>query len=376
MVDRTERSTEEANETTVLLPGGPIYSGNPYMDLLTGGLEANGTDIRYSEAFVFLPITRGILRHRDVDVVQLEWLYPFYTIDDLEFAPANSVLTFVRSVTFLVDLSIAALFSVSIVRTVHNKHHHDRTYPRIERVLNELLFALADAIVVKCERAVGIIDARYTAADPDRMHVVPDGSYVTAYEDDVSRERAREELSISDDAFVYLYFGLIREYKGVPDLLRAYTGLDRSDTRLWIVGNPDSRELKREIDDGAGRTTDVTTVFDYVPDERIQYYTNAADVLVLPYRDILNSGTAYAGLTFGLPIVAPKIGCLPETVPAENDLLYDPDRSNGLRSALETAYDHPDLDSVGDANYERAVDRSWDRVATEYLSVYRSLAGT
>lgn len=363
----------ETDETTVLFPGGSIYSGNPYMDLLTGGLEANEVDVRYSENFVFLPITRGILQHRDVDIVQIEWLYPLYRINDLEFDPANSVLTFMRAATLLIDLSIVALLPVLTVRTVHNKHHHDRTYPRVERILNESVFALADAIVVKCERAVGIIDDRYTAADPERMHVVSDGSYVTAYENDVSRERARDELSIPDDAFVYLYFGLIREYKGVPDLLRAYTGLNHSDTQLWIVGNPGSDELEREIDTRASRRTDVTTVFDYIPGERIQYYMNAADVLVLPYRDILNSGTAYAGLTFGLPIVAPKIGCVPETVAAENDLLYDSDRSNGLRSALETVYEHPDLESIGDANYERSVTRSWDGVAAEYIDVYQSV---
>ena len=363
-----------SSEPTVLLPGGSIYSENPYMDLLTGGLEANGVDVRYSEKFVFLPITRGVLRHRDVDVVQLEWLYPFYTIDDLEFEPANRTLTFLRAVALLVDLTIVALLPVYTVRTVHNRHHHDRAYPRIERVLNELAFALASAVVVKCERAVGIIDAEYRAADPDRMYVVSDGSYVPTYENDVSRERARNELSIPDDAFVYLYFGLIRGYKGVPDLLQAYTALERSDTQLWIVGNPDSEELEREIRDVADRTTDVTTVFDYVPGERIQYFMNAADVLVLPYRDILNSGTTYAGLTFGLPIVAPRIGCIPETVSAKNDLLYDPDQPNGLRSALETVYEHPDLESVGETNYERAIGRSWDRVGKEYLGVYRSLS--
>jgi glycosyltransferase involved in cell wall biosynthesis len=344
------------------------------MDLLTGGLEANEVDVRYSEKFVFLPITRGVLRHRDVDVVQLEWLYPFYTIDDLEFEPANRALTFLRAVALLVDLTIVALLPVYTVRTVHNKRHHDRAYPRIERVLNELVFALASAVVVKCERAVGIIDAEYRAADPDRMYVVSDGSYAPTYENEVSRGRARDELSIPDDAFVYLYFGLIRGYKGVPDLLRAYTALERSDTQLWIVGNPDSEELEREIRDVADRTTDVTTVFEYVPGERIQHFMNAADVLVLPYRDILNSGTTYAGLTFGLPIVAPRIGCIPETVSAENDLLYDPDQPNGLRSALETVYEHPDLESVGETNYERAIGRSWDRVGKEYLGVYRSLS--
>lgn len=358
--------------TTVLLPGGSIYSENPYMDLLTGGLADTGVDIRYPEQFVLLPITRGIIRHRDVDVVQLEWLYPFYTIDDFEFEPANELLTLLRAVAFLVDLVLVSLLPVRTVRTVHNTRHHDRKYPRTERAVNESVFALADAIVVKCERAVGIIDAQYTAADPDRMHVVSDGSYVSVYENDVSKSEARDELSIPEDTFVYLYFGLIREYKGVPELVRAYGELEEPDSQLWVVGNPDSAELEQEIRESAERTDRVTTVFEYIPEERIQYYMNAADVLVLPYRDVLNSGAAYAGLTFGLPIVAPTIGCLPETIPDGNDLLYDPRRPDGLLSELRTAREHPDLDAIGESNYRYAVDRSWDRVATEYVDVYRS----
>lgn len=360
------------NGTTVLLPGGSIYSGNPYMDLLTGGLADAGVDIRYSEQFILLPITRGILQQRDVDVVQLEWLYPFYTIDDFGFEPANKLLTVLRAVAFLVDLLIVTLLPVRIVRTVHNTRHHDRNYPRTERIVNESVFALADAIVVKCERAVEVIDAEYTAADPDRMHVISDGSYVSAYVNDVSRGEARDELSVPEDAFVYLYFGLIREYKGVPNLLRAYGTLEEPDTQLWVVGNPKSAELEQEIRESADRTERVTMVFEYVPEERIQYYMNAADVLVLPYRDVLNSGAAYAGLTFGLPIVAPAIGCLPEAIPDGNDLLYDPQRPDGLLSKLKAAREHPNLEAIGESNYRYAVDQSWDRVATEYVEVYRS----
>lgn len=373
MIDQTKQEDVGTGKMKVLLPGGAIYQENPYMNLLTGGLEANDIDVRHSEKFILFPITRGLIRHRDVDVVQLEWIYPFYVINNLKLKPANTVLTFIRAVMLMIDILIVAILPVFVVRTVHNKHHHDRIYPQTERVLNELVFAAIDAIVVKCDRAVDVIESQYITADPGRIHAIPDGSYKSIYENDVSKERAREDLSISEDAFVYLYFGLIREYKGLPDLLQAYTDLKRPDTQLWVVGNPDSEKLEKEISDLANRAADITTVFEFIPADRVQYYMNAADVLVLPYRDILNSGVAYAGLTFGLPIVAPKIGCIPEIVSPENDFLYERDQPNGLRSKLEAARGRPDLESIGDRNYQQAISRDWKRVAAEYDEVYQSL---
>ena len=356
---------------TAVLLSGSVYSGNPMMNLLIDGLERTGADVQCPENKLVFPATQAALRNPDADVLQIDWPYPHYHIDDSKYETVNKIVTIARAFTFLLDLLIVSLLSISLVRTVHNKRHHEKLYPRLERIVNEWSFYLADAITVKCTSAVDIIDSHYTAANPDKMHVVPDGNYIEVYDNDVSQTEARAELSIPDDEFVFLFFGLIREYKGVQDLLRTFPDFDRPDVHLWIVGNPNTDHLETEIRELAAQEN-VEAVLEYVPDERIQYYMNAADALVLPYREILNSGSVYAGLSFGLPIVAPAIGCLPETIPQENEFLYNPDQDGALLQELESAYDHPDLERIGRANYECALDQSWDSVAQNLTEVYRS----
>ncbi|WP_336328788.1 glycosyltransferase family 4 protein [Halovenus sp. HT40] len=360
------------NDTlTTLLLSGSVFSGNPNMTLLSEGLERAGTEVRCPDNKRVFPATQAALRNRDADILQIDWPYPHYLIRNSDSDALNKIFTVLRAVTFLLDLLVVSVLPIKLVRVVHNKRHHEKIYPRVERVVNELNFLVADAITVKCTRAGDIVDSHYTAASVDKMHVIPDGNYIPAYENTVSMEVARDELSIPDDEFVFLFFGHIREYKGVPDLLETFPDLDRSDARLWIVGNPKTDDLEAEIT-ALAQQDDVETVLEYIPDDRVQYYMNAADVLVLPYRDILNSGAVYAGLSFGLPVVTPAIGCLPETVPPENEFLYDPTRDRALLQELERAYDQPDLASIGRANYEYAQDQSWDRVAQRVTDMYRS----
>lgn len=366
----------DPDEPTALIMGADKYCGNPYMSLLTDALRDQGVTVLTPEPPIFFPLTRTALRNPDADVVHLDWLYDYYMTSDIGYPPIDKAISIFRAVAFLLDLVLISLLSIAVVRTVHNKRHHGGKFRRTERLINEAVFLVADAVTVKCHAAAEIIASVYRVPTAEQLHVVPDGSYVSAYENDVSAARARADLSIPPDRFVYLFFGLIREYKGVSDLMRAFMKLDVPNAKLWIVGNPHDEKIRREVETLAGATDDVETVLEFVPAERIQYYMNASDVLVLPYRDILNSGSAHLGLSYGRPIVAPKIGCLPETLPSENRLLYDPNAEDGLREALRRAYDHPDLDSIGRANYEHAFDRNWASTATTLITVYRrAIAG-
>jgi len=362
----------DSERISALVMSGDTYGGNPYMTLLTEALERAGIEVRVPKTPVLLPVTRAVLQNRDVDVVQLDWLYEFYIIDDVEYGPIDEMLTVLRAVAFLFDTLFVSMLPVAIVRTVHNKRHHGGKHPRIDRMVNECVFLVADAVTVKCENAIDILKSTYTLAKGARMHVVPDGNYSRVYDDTVSKADARTELSIPEGRFVYLFFGHVREYKGVLELLDAFVETERPDTELWIVGTPHSDELEAKIREFTAGREDIRTTFEYVPDKRVQYYLNGADVLVLPYRDILNSGAAHLGLTYGLPVVAPRIGCLPEILSPENEFLYDRNSTDGLRRELKRAYDHPDLESIERRNYERAAVRNWQKTAAALADVYRA----
>lgn len=361
----------DGDDFMLLLMSGSWYPENAYMTLLADALRETGVEVRTPPLPLFFPLTRAVLANRDADAMQLDWIYDYYVTTGTGFGPANALVSFLRAAAFLVDVALVSLLGVGIVRTVHNERHHEGLYPRTERIVNECVFAVADAITVKCSAAADAVAAAYRVPTADEMAVIPDGNFVPAYENDVSREAARRDLGIDDDAFVVLFFGLIREYKGVPDLVEAFADLDASDAELWLVGNPHDDRIEAQVTALARSDPRIETRLEFVPDERIQYFLNAADVLALPYRRILNSGTAHLGLSYGRPVVAPAIGCLPETVPPENEFLYDPADDDGLADALRRAYDHPDLESIGRANHRHARSQNWVQAAEALTSVYR-----
>lgn len=359
---------------TLLLMSGSWYPENAYMTLLAGALRENGVEVRTPSLPLFFPLTRAVLANRDADAIQLDWIYDYYVTTGTGFGPANALLTVLRAATFLLDVALVSRLDVGVVRTVHNERHHEGLYPRIERVVNEFVFLVADEVTVKCPAAADAIASAYCVPVAAEMTVVPDGNFVEAYENHVSREAARENLGIDDDAFVVLFFGLIREYKGVPDLIEAFAALDAPDAELWVVGNPHDDRTEAQIAALARGDPRIETRLAYIADDRIQYYLNAADVLALPYRRILNSGTAHLGLSYGRPVVAPAIGCLPATVPPDNEFLYDPTDEGALAAALERASRHPDLGAIGRANRRHARTQDWSRAADTLTDTYRRAA--
>jgi glycosyltransferase involved in cell wall biosynthesis len=98
---------------------------------------------------------------------------------------------------------------------------------------------------------------------------------------------------------------------------------------------------------------------------------NAADVLVLPYQDILNSGSVYLGLSFGIPIIAPEIGCIPSTMPQTTKLLYDLDGEN-LKDKLRTSR-NIDLHDERSHNLSRGKELTWRKSAEHFSNIYMRL---
>jgi len=228
-------------------------------------------------------------------------------------------------------------------------------------------------VIVKCDLAADMIEAEYVFADSDDFQVIRDGNYSEGYPNNISREAARRELSTDSDRFIYLFFGFIREYKGVDILLDVFKNIDQSEVDLWVVGNPDNDNIEKMIRRKSHKKDNINLELEYIPVDLVQNYMNAADVLVLPFREILNSGSVYLGLTFGLPIVTPKMGCIPTTVSEKNmEFMYD-GSSEGLRQALESAYESPELDEVAEANRRRGKELDWEEPARQLSELYQSV---
>jgi glycosyltransferase involved in cell wall biosynthesis len=106
-----------------------------------------------------------------------------------------------------------------------------------------------------------------------------------------------------------------------------------------------------------------------IPDEDLQLYINAADILAFPFRHVLTSGSVILAMSFGRPVIVPNLGCLPELVGDDAGIAYDPANPEGLVVALQQATES-DLASMGAAAARRVNTVSWRSLAQETAKVY------
>jgi glycosyltransferase involved in cell wall biosynthesis len=231
------------------------------------------------------------------------------------------------------------------------------------------LFERMDAVVAHSEHGARRLREE-AGVEAGRVHVIPHGAfdYLTRLPEE---KPLPAELRGGDpEAPVILFFGLLRPYKGLDILLRAFAEL-RGDAELWIVGNPrmDVEPLRRLA---AGSVRFVTR---FVEDAEIPPIFRRADLVVLPYRDAEHSGVLYTGLAFGKPLVLSAVGGFPEVAAHGAARLVPPGDAAALASALsELAADRPARERLAAAALEAASGiYSWDAIATRTLSLYREI---
>ena len=138
-----------------------------------------------------------------------------------------------------------------------------------------------------------------------------------------------------------LFFGNIAPYKGLEYLIAAFEELLKKDRsyRLLIVGKPKGSErywnqIRRAIA-SSGIADRVIAKIEYVPDEETELYFKAADVLILPYTHVFQSGVLFLGYSFGLPAIAADVGSLKEEIiEGETGFVFKPEDSSDLADKI------------------------------------------
>ena len=157
----------------------------------------------------------------------------------------------------------------------------------------------------------------------------------------------------------------------MPGLIDAFDELGRPDAHLLIAGSPEDDEMEASLQRRVEKRDDVSAVFEFIPNDRVQEFMNAGDVIVLPYRDIMTSGSVLLAMSFARPVVAPEMGCIPAITDDDGGFLYDPNDPEGLVNALRAAYEEGGrVREMGERNYCRETELSWDGVGRDTVDIY------
>lgn len=268
-------------------------------------------------------------------------------------------------------LRLARRRGTKIVWTAHNLRAHERLHPRLEARLWQDLIAHLDGYIALSEGGRRAVLAAHPALAGCPGFVIPHGHYRDAYPDTVSRAEARRALALPHAARTFLWLGQIRPYKNLPGLIDAFRRLPGSELRLVIAGRPASRDLGRQVRALAADDRRIRLHLDFVPPTEVQVYLRAADLVVLPYREILNSGSAILALSFARPLLVPARGALAE-LPRE----VGPGWVRTYHGELGPAHLAAALDWALAAPRDPSplLQRlSWERIARQTLAAYQAV---
>lgn len=250
------------------------------------------------------------------------------------------------------------------------------------------LYERVDAIVVHSEHGAARLRDELEI-DPAKVHVIPHGAFThfvpgsapggaapaapapdtTAPDGAPPRPLPPELAAVPRERPVVLCFGLLRAYKGVDVLLEAWRGID--DAELWIVGLPklDLAPLR------AAAPPNVRFVPRFVADDEIAAFFGRADLVVLPYREIDQSGVLFTALAFGNPLLLTAVGGFPEVAATGAAELVPPGDPAALHVALARLLSDPAARDrlAAAARAAAAGPYAWDAIAEQTLALYHSL---
>ena len=245
----------------------------------------------------------------------------------------------------------------------HNVQDHEAGL--LTRLGARFIFNRVDAFLVQSEAEAAKLKAVLSRPSPVAVHGHP--SYAFYNQSRWDRRRAREYLKVEPEQKIALFFGYVRQYKGVDVLIRAMSHLtqDKISLRLWVVGeiwkdDPSYRQLAEEL----GVTDRVEFIDRYVGMEEIEPYFKAADVAVLPYHSATGSGVLQLALGMGTPVVASDLPAFADAMQdGREGLLVEPGDDAALAAALKRMLDEDLLPSMAGRLADQPADESWEDLA-------------
>lgn len=280
------------------------------------------------------------------------------------------------------------LLAKRIVFTVHNVNagRRDGHDSMLNRLTLKAQYHLVDHIFVHTKKMKKELLKEFGVRD-SAVTVIPFGINNSVPHTDLSPLEARRRLGIPEGEKTILFFGAIRQYKGLEYLVDAFQRLAAKSKsyRLIIAGEPKRgteqylAEIQEAIARGPGRDR-VTQSIKFVPDCETELYFKAADVCVLPYTLVFQSGVLFLSYSFGLPVIATEVGSFKDDiVEGRTGLVCKACDAEHLAKNIEEYFDSDlfkDLDRRREAIRKYANSRhSWNTVGTLTREVYARLLG-
>ena len=305
----------------------PHYRGNPYQQLLYTAFNDSG--INFSPGSIDRILFTSF-RFKST-AFHLHWTKPILA------NALNKTVAIRLKDQFIRDLDKFKHKNGKFIWTIHNIIPHEANYPDLEIELRKELASRADLIHVHSEFAIHLIDEYYTLPK-ERVKIIPHGNYVGFYPNTISKSEARRYFGLQENDCVFLCFGYMRKYKDLPRLIIQFQKFTDENNRakLILAGNIKHSSYRDELFKSIDGNPNIILHADFIDNDKLQFYYNAADFVVLMYKQILTSGSIILALSFSRPVIAPNLGTIPEIVIDDyNGWLYNSEEDSSLIETMK-----------------------------------------
>ena len=273
-----------------------------------------------------------------------------------------------------------------VVFTAHNVNagKRDSRDSGLNRFSLKVQYSLADHIFVHTDKMKSELIEQF-GLQFHKIAVIPFGVNNAVPDTSLTCPDARVRLGLADNERVILFFGAVKGYKGLEHLIPAFEDLGSRDARfrLVIAGEPKKghEEYLETIKDAISRNAHhhrIMTKFEFIRDEDTEIYFKAADVAVLPYTSIFQSGILFLAYSFGVPVIAADVGSFREDIVDGCTGFVSPsckasDLANTINRYFESDLFRNQVTTRQQVRDFVKARNSWESVSNTTLEVYRRL---
>jgi beta-1,4-mannosyltransferase len=353
----------ERDKGVAFFPTIKSMSNNPYWLMLAQELERKGLFLDYSSPASF--DLKYLIDHREhIKILNLHFIQQFYK-------SSTFIKKIIKLILFTLNMIAARLLGYRTVFTLHNLDPVYDVHPRwLDYLGHWIAINFSERVIVYCKQAQNLLAQKY--GRNKSIYFVDHPNVIQWYLNDISRENSRKEINLPMDAVVFAFIGGVKPNKGIDLLINSFKRLDNEKYRLVIAGKAfppeDYVNSLRQLADQDHR---ISLFLRHIPDDEMQIYLNAADIIVLPFTKILTSGTANLAMSFGRPVIIPKIGCLPELIEPDCGWLFAPDDLDSLTETMQVAA-NSSFQEIGLKAYRKLAAFTPERFVVQTLNAYRS----
>jgi len=279
---------------------------------------------------------------------------------------------------FLVIFALALLKKKKTVLTIHNvlPHTTSTAIKKVNYFFNGFLFRACSHFIVHSKTNAAQLTEFYNIPK-EKISVIPMGIHDAYVKNNCDSQSIKKEFGINKTAKIILYFGTIKNYKGVDNLITAFATVSKKyeNSVLIIAGEPwvDWKNCSEFISKN-NLADKIIAHLKYIPMTDVEKYFSIADLVVLPYKFFdAQSGPGNIALAFGKPLIVTHVGSLPELV--KNEVcVVEPSQPEKLANAiLKIISDERLLTELSEDSKKLAKKFSWENSAMQTIKVYDKL---